>query len=311
MIIPLGNKVRAEVIDSVIGQLSDGIWENSGAMNKYWMFAYVNGTDLEIDDEPFRDEAGWGRYGSTLRRTQNGFYGKSEAEIKNWFANKAKQVVKIWAEDYHKDPKAVWDRNNTDEVAYMGGHDVPDVTVADVYECYDFLKGRSGKKYATTPVEEPVEEVIDEPYEVIDDVEPQVSGGMNPSQQELEDFFTGASTRTRRKGYVRASDDILAYGKCIGYGVDYRNMHTGLHGILVFSDIDEAEQAYDDLKQAERANDDHEYNAILDNVFEFAVEDIDEINFRDFVELDGDKIYPVYSDEFIIIVNDFAVDLYL
>lgn len=302
MIIKLGTPTRAEVIDSVIGQLSDGIWENNGSMNKYWMFARVKGTDLEISENYSKS------YGSS-RIIWNGFDGKSESEIKNWFANKAKQVVKIWAEDYHKDPKVVWDRNNADVVTYMGGHDVRNVTVADVYECYDFLKGRSGKKYGATPVEEP----IDEPYEIVDDVvEPKVSGGMNPSQQEVEDFFLDASTRTRRNSsYVRASDDILSYGKCIGYGVDYRNMHTAIHGILVFSDIDEAEQAYDQLKQAERSNDEHEYAAILDDVFEFAVEDIDEINFRDFVDVDGDKIYPLYEDEFIIIVNDFAVDLYL
>ena len=305
MIIPLGNKVRAEVISSVLGQLSDGIWENSGAMDKYWGFADVDGTDLVIDDEPFVDERGWGRYGSTIKRTQNGFAGKSEKQIKDWFANKAKQVVKIWAKDYHKDPKVVWGRNNTDVVAYMGGHDVPDVTVADVYECYDFLKGRSGKKYATAPVEEAPVEVVDEV------VEPKVSGGMNPSQQELEDFFTGASTRIRRKGYVRASGDILSYGKCIGYGVDYRNMHTAIHGILMFSDIDEAEQAYAELTRAARTDDENEYNDILDYIFNLAIDTIEEVNYGDYVELDGDKIYSVYDDEFIIIVNDLAVDLYL
>lgn len=373
MIIKLGTPTRAEVIDSVIGQLSDGIWENNGSMNKYWMFARVKGTDLEISEDYSK------RYGSS-RTIWNGFDGKSEKEIKDWFANKAKQVVKIWAEDYHKDQKAVWDRDNTDVVDYMGGHGVPNVTVADVYECYDFLKGRSGKKYGTTPIEEPEKEPITEPYEVVDEVvEPKVSGGMNPSQQELEDFFTGASTRIGRKGYIRASSDcyidtqsgekvtydelkqywdenknddwvlaqfssfedwfntskengffkrcndddieacgyigasdgIFSYGKCLGYGVDYRNMHTGIHGILVFADIDEAEQAYDDLKQAEYSKDEYEYNDILDDVLESVVEDIDEINFRDFVNVDGDKVYPYSDDEFIIIVNDFAVDLYL
>lgn len=148
MIIHLGDETRAEVIDSVLGQLSDGIWENSSAMDKYWMFADVEGTDLVIDDEPFRDEKGWGRYGSTIKRTQNGFAGKSEKQIKDWFANKAKQVVKIWAEDHNKDPNAIWDRANDDDIVnYMGHHRVPTITVADVYECYDFLKGRAGKKY--------------------------------------------------------------------------------------------------------------------------------------------------------------------
>lgn len=302
MIIPLGNETRAEVIDSVLGQLSDGIWENSNGMNKYWMFADVDGTNLDISDEMYENS-----YSYYRNPTRNGFYGKSEKEIKDWFANKAKQVVKIWAEAYGKNPKIIWDRNNTDVVDYMGGHNVPNVTVADVYECYDFLKGRSGKKYGVVEPREEVDNVV-EPAAA----EPKVSGGMNPSQQDVEDFFLDASTRVGRNSrYVRASDDILSYGKCIGYGIDYRNMHNAIHGILVFSDIDEAEQAYDQLKQAEQSEDDHEYAAILNEVFEFAVEDIDEINFRDFVDVGGDKIYPVYDDEFIIIVNDFAVDLYL
>ena len=130
------------------------------------------------------------------------------------------------------------------------------------------------------------------------------SGQLSSILQALE-----LSTTKQPSGYVRASDDIMAYGKCIGYGVDYRNMHNAIHGILVFADIDEAEQAYNQL--TERVDDEHEYNAILSDVFESVVEDIDEINFRDFVDVGGDKIYPVYDDEFIIIVNDFAVDLYL
>jgi hypothetical protein len=113
------------------------------------------------------------------------------------------------------------------------------------------------------------------------------------------------------KRYVRANDDITAFGKCVGYGIDYRSMHTAIHGILVFADSDEAEQAYDQLKQAEQSEDEHEYNYILSDVFDSAVEDIDEINFRDFINVGGDKIYPRYDDEFIIIVNNIAIDLYL
>lgn len=307
MIIPLGNKVRAEVVDSVLGQLSDGIWENSGRMDKYWKFADVDGTNLDISDETYDNSYSY--YHNPVR---NGFYGKSEKEIKDWFANKAKQVVKIWADDEGLDPKEVWDRNNTDVVTYMGhSYGVKEITVADVYECYDFLKGRSGKKYGKV-AEEPVEELIDdEPYEVLDDVEPQVSGGMNPSQQDLEDFFTGASTRVRRnRGYVRASDDITAYGKCIGYGIDYRNMHNALHGILVYSDRSEAEDLYDDLIQAKRAREEYEYDNAVEIAFNCAIDDIEDID-RDFIETDSDKIYPVHDDEFIIIVNRAVINLFL
>jgi hypothetical protein len=132
IIIPLGNNTRAEVISSVIGQLSDGIWENSGAMKKYWMYANVNGTNLEVDDEK-------------IDRAPNGFRGMTEEKVRDWFANKAKQVVKIYFEDYHI-PSNHWKRDNSEDIIdYMGGHRVPEISVADVYECYDYLKQRKGK----------------------------------------------------------------------------------------------------------------------------------------------------------------------
>lgn len=185
IIIPLGNDTRAEVILSVLGQLSDGIWENSNGMNKYWEYADVEGTDLQVDDDSWR----------------SGFRGKTEADVRNWFANKAKQVVKIWAEDYGKDPVAIWKRDNTDEVAYMGHHRLP-VEVRDVYECYDYLKQRKGSydygynKPEVVPESEPAAPIAE--------------GGMNPSQQDLEDFFLDASTHIKcgtkyPKGYVKAS----------------------------------------------------------------------------------------------------------
>lgn len=185
--IPLGNDVRAEVIDSVLGQLSDGIWENSNGMNKYWSYADVNkNNELQVDDTSWR----------------SGFNGKSEEWVRNWFADKAKQVVKIWAEDWGKG-KDVWKRDNQDEVDYMGGHIVRDITVSDVYECYDYLKRRKGTyNYGKT---EPAEVAPEVPAEV-SPVTPKTSGGMNPSQQDLEDFFLDASTKTKGRKIAASSD---------------------------------------------------------------------------------------------------------
>ena len=110
---------------------------------------------------------------------------------------------------------------------------------------------------------------------------------------------------------ISYAKDITAFGKCVGYGIDYRDMHNALHGVLVYSDRREAEEYYDDLKRAEQAEDEHEYNDIVDTAFSCAVEDIDDINYRDYVETGSDKIYPIYDDEFIILVNRVAVDLYV
>lgn len=188
IIIPLGNDVRAEVIDSVLGQLSDGIWENSNGMNKYWSYADVNkNNELEVDDESWR----------------SGFRGKDEAWVRNWFADKAKQVVKIYFEDCGI-PSSDWKRNNSAEtVDYMGGHKVRDISVSDVYECYDYLKQRKGKYSYGRPEEVPAP--VAEPAPVAPSA-PKTSGGMNPSQQDLEDFFTDASTRTRGRRIAASSD---------------------------------------------------------------------------------------------------------
>jgi hypothetical protein len=201
--IPLGNDVRAEVIDSVLGQLSDGIWENSNGMSKYWSYADVNkNNELQVDDTSWR----------------SGFNGKSEEWVRNWFADKAKQVVKIWAEDWGKG-KDVWKRDNQDEVDYMGGHIVRDITVSDVYECYDYLKRRKGTyNYGKTEPEEVAPEV---PAEV-SPVTPKTSGGMNPSQQDLEDFFLDASTKTNGRKIVAGSLENYSYyqiGDC-AYSVE-------------------------------------------------------------------------------------------
>jgi hypothetical protein len=114
------------------------------------------------------------------------------------------------------DPKAIWQRDNEEEVTYMGGHDVPVVTVADVYECYDFLKGRSGKKYGAATVADPEPA----PAEVEEDVyvEPEVSGGMNPSRQEVEDFFMDASTRVRGRSIGASKKEITAMLNPYNYG---------------------------------------------------------------------------------------------
>lgn len=256
MIIHLGDETRAEVIDSVLGQLSDGIWENSGAMNKYWMFADVEGTDLVIDDEPFRDEQGWGRYGSTLKRIQNGFAGKSEKQIKDWFANKAKQVVKIWAEDEGKDPKYIWNRANDDDIVdYMGGHKVRTITVADVYECYDFLKGRSGKKYgiAADPL----------PYEVECSTRRTIS--------KYSQYVKGSSDTSRLlRTYYGISD-------CLGDSGSYLYIY-----------INKAEKANDEEKLRQYAAAINQLKDVVDSALEVFDAQIDGISEGQYIEIRED-----------------------
>lgn len=126
MTIGLGNTTRAKIIDSVIDQLSDGIWESSPAMCKYWQYCHIQGTDLIIDNDNWN----------------SGFRGRNEDWIKHWFASKLKKVV----QEEVGNNKQGWDRNNMEISIYISYNN--DMTISHCYECYEYLLGRVGHKYA-------------------------------------------------------------------------------------------------------------------------------------------------------------------
>lgn len=151
-------KENDEIISSVFGQLSDGIWENSPRMNGYWMFAtnkkYNGKIVLVIDKTP----GSW--YGSKSPKAlghnylypsvNNPYLHMSDEKIIDWFANKVKYIVKLELGDNHFATNE-WNRTNKRELDYLGGYTNP-VTVSDAYKVYDILKGRhiSDDKYISS-----------------------------------------------------------------------------------------------------------------------------------------------------------------
>lgn len=137
-----------EMLNSVIGQLSDGIWENSPGMSKYWRFAAIKRADnkhviIEISkDDCIRTTSN--HYNHYI---QNAFLEMSDAEVIKWFAAKLKQIVKIEmnACSSYGDSIGAWKRDNENTLSYLGHKHV--ITVKDVYAIYDFLNGRSTAKY--------------------------------------------------------------------------------------------------------------------------------------------------------------------
>lgn len=134
--------IAKSVIESVLGQLSDGIWENSQAMNKYWLALSNEKTDLAVSENMFEKFCG--------KRYLNPFLNLPEDEIKKWFATKLKQVVKH--EEKDSGGKNWWKRDNNNIVLdYLSGYYKDDegvlqkheVTVADAYRVYDKLLGRN------------------------------------------------------------------------------------------------------------------------------------------------------------------------
>lgn len=124
-------------LDPVMGQLSDGIWENSPRMEVYWLCNSLTSEGIEMEPRTV--------YSPHRRTLTNPLYDKSDKEVKDWFANKLKAVVKQYLEDsWDSWGTGEWSRLNNEEVDYLDAGQ----TVAGAYKVYDSLKGRpdsSGK----------------------------------------------------------------------------------------------------------------------------------------------------------------------
>ena len=151
--IPFGLKDEKsqDVINGVVGQLSDGMWENSPGMERYWKF--TDGTDgngniIVYDGYVSVDEyAGMNRYGTKRYNTKwiySAFSRMDDTAVKKYFATKIKQIV--------KEEGLEWNRNNTQPCEYLDYHS--GVTVRDAYRVYDRLLGRADRITDEPPVEE-------------------------------------------------------------------------------------------------------------------------------------------------------------
>ena len=78
-------------VQSIFGQLSDGLWENSPRMEGYWRFAEAKSLDgetcLEISDE----ELDWPR--GYTRPVINKLIWMTDQEIVGWLVEKAKKII--------------------------------------------------------------------------------------------------------------------------------------------------------------------------------------------------------------------------
>lgn len=128
-----------DIINAVVGQLSDGMWENSPGMGRYWKF--TDGIDdkgniIVYNGFERRDQyAGRDRYGAskyTPQWTNSAFGQMSDEEVKRYFAHKIKQIV--------KEEGLEWSRDNTEHSDYLDYNS--GVTVRDAYRVYDRLLGR-------------------------------------------------------------------------------------------------------------------------------------------------------------------------
>lgn len=140
----LTDNLSKQICESVIGQLSDGIWENSRQMHNYWPFIEIDVIDgnvcLVIDKRKSR-----GVYDSRKNKMIVTYYnyfvyfsklnGDTE-KIKKWFASKLKAVVNEEKKDCPN--RGIAFNSTCDKVLdYLGYSD--QVTVKDAYKVYKAL----------------------------------------------------------------------------------------------------------------------------------------------------------------------------
>ena len=133
----LTGPIQKDILASVLGQLSDGRWQNSPRMNPYWQNA-----DVEMDGDDVV---------LVIKKHAFPYYAMSDDQIKQWFAKKIKFIIK---EEFGKG-RNVWSRTNTKQMTDYLSHKYPSQTsVADCYFAYDTLMGRDtdNKKYSMESV---------------------------------------------------------------------------------------------------------------------------------------------------------------
>jgi hypothetical protein len=138
------------ILDAVLGQLSDGIWENTPMMRKYWPYIEISKRGgkvyLEVSEEEYKEHY-----------PRNYFIVMTDNEIKSWLAMKLKQVIKEEGLD--------WKRDNTETTDFLSTDwRIPskeEATVADCYYVYEVLRGRNVAKHPEYSKKMGLDEALD------------------------------------------------------------------------------------------------------------------------------------------------------
>ena len=132
----LTSDLELDIIDALRGQLSDGMWENSRAMEGYWPYFAVKKIGNKVILLVSKEYKGGRDY------VPNKFLDMSDDDIKTWLAKKIKAVI--------KEEGLEWKRDNTKETDYLSTDwrsSKESATVADCYYVYEVLKGRNVAKH--------------------------------------------------------------------------------------------------------------------------------------------------------------------
>lgn len=121
--------VNNAILNSVIGQISDGIWENTPGMDKYWYPLEIEGVNIVIDSSP---------YVGYEHNSRNPYNEMDDSEVRKFFANKIKRIAQEYLNDNNMNPFASFNADNEEECTYLSREEI--VTIGDAYKAYTQMK---------------------------------------------------------------------------------------------------------------------------------------------------------------------------
>lgn len=137
----LTDSASLNVLLSTLGQLSDGIWENSNVARHYWEFAEAEMIDGEVCLVIKKNA--YESYDNRCRPIENYFRTRLNLDptsIKKYFANKVRAVVRENAKDYPS--RGIKCSAKCDvELDYMSSYDNREIPIkaSDAYRVYKAL----------------------------------------------------------------------------------------------------------------------------------------------------------------------------
>ena len=119
----LNGAKNLEILYSVIGQMSDGIWENTSGMKRYWAYCHIDKDCNIIVD------TSWG----------SGFRDYDDQKVIKFFARKIKRICDIEKEDNSRYYDCSFSYDNNTVSRYLDRHNGNDVSFSDALSAYRYL----------------------------------------------------------------------------------------------------------------------------------------------------------------------------
>lgn len=211
----LYSQEAADILDSVLGQCSDGAYENSSYYERFWKFATVKRTTdgeatIEIPKDAGKSEWG-GPNRMTHRYTPNGFYEMSDAQVLEWFAKLARRIARMDLKDHDARPQDWNPTNATFRVCYLD-RKLP-ITIQDVYLAYEKLRGHSLDKFDQQAVKRIVGEKADSAQVAKEEARRKaIADLLDARAKEFQDIELRkkAALEAANKAYTEARQEIFA-----------------------------------------------------------------------------------------------------